>query len=626
MADLTPEKMLEYKDWIESFKTEEAARKLAEEGEVISKKPLATLGEATKDSLEKVKQEILEKEAAKKAEKLAIEGAKAEAEKVATERAKRAAYENLFKKAGTAEDVFEKVTSPSARKSAQESAEVFAKNLPKSNLLSTLGKVGKSAVKVLGPLGTIAQFLESEPSHSFEQEIKERDRLRLAAKTPQPTPESDTGIKPSVVQEEPSEEQEEIQEEIPKKQAYRPSETQPTDFKEEEKNTLEKMLAGASSRDLEERKKYSELLNRALEKRDFSEFAAQLGRATAQIGAGLGGAISKTEAAKPVGEDIYRQMIASSDKYVSDLEKKKALEIEERRMDPRSAESMAARAIIADLGIKVPETANAAFLEKQFPAISTLMARRELIASQKAREEERKEERMALREQREEERAEKRSERQKERLEKQVERFGSNKELQEQRAALTQMEAAETKIGEMINDPSFSLDTYKKKEFKADIPGVSLPFIGRTKFYDTDARELDTSFQTILNQAIKSFAGKAVTKNELERIKTQYEGGKFANERDFLQAFADVKKAIRRGISTGEKAYTKEALEEYENRGGRVVSKEKIGEEKYALKKPSTESRSKGFISKKTLEDYAKKYNISLEKAKENLKDYTHEE
>lgn len=364
------------------------------------------------------------------------------------------------------------------------------------------------------------------------------------------------------------------------------------------KPSLDEMLSDAANKDLEERKKYSDLLKDAIAKRDFTQLAAQLGRAASQIGAGITGTVERGVVTKPVGGEIYDKMIELASQPISDLEKQRVLEIEERKMDPESSDSRAARAIMQEFGIKVPKTATAAFLEKQFPSIATLTARREQAEKERALAEERRQDRLEARMSREaiaEERAE---DRRKERLEKDVTRFGTNKEIQEQRLAMDEIEAVEDKIRKFTSDPSFSFDTFNKKQYKGDIPGASLPFIGRTTFYDTDARELDSKFQAVLNQAIRSFAGKAVTKNELDRIRTQYEAGKFANEADYLQAMSDVKKAIRKGVSTTEKAFSKDVLKEYESRGGRVYSKDQPKEESKSTQKVSS-AQLKALVSSK---------------------------
>lgn len=151
----------------------------------------------------------------------------------------------------------------------------------------------------------------------------------------------------------------------------------------EKKSSLEKALAEAAKKDAEERTKYSDLLKEAVAKRDFTQLIAQLGSAASTIGAGIGGTVERGTVTKPVGEDIYKRMIETASQPISDLERKKTYEIEERKNDPQSAESIAARAIMNEFDIKVPETATAAFLEKQFPAISSLMARREATEAKK---------------------------------------------------------------------------------------------------------------------------------------------------------------------------------------------------------------------------------------------------
>jgi hypothetical protein len=190
-------------------------------------------------------------------------------------------------------------------------------------------------------------------------------------------------------------------------------------------------------------------------------------------------------------------------------------------------------------------------------------------------------------------------------IEKEAIKLGENKEYLEQQSALDEMESAEQKIAGFIKEPSFSLDTYDKKTFKKDLPGASVPGLGRVSFYGSNARELNAAFEGVLNRAIRSFAGKAVTRNELERIKTQYEGGKFANEKDFLQAFADVKKSIKRGLANTERTYSPKALDVLEERGKRLVSRES------SIKKEQLNSK---------IEAAAKEAGISYEKMEQYLR------
>jgi hypothetical protein len=149
------------------------------------------------------------------------------------------------------------------------------------------------------------------------------------------------------------------------------------------------------------------------------------------------------------------------------------------------------------------------------------------------------------------------------------ERQKLEKRMEEPSQALLALDDLESNIrSSYLKDPNFSLDTFNIKEYKGDLPGVNVPGLGRRSFYSSEARQLQGDIETVLNQMIRSFAGKAVTKNELERIKTQFSSGVFNNEAEMLNAMAKAKKIFRREMKSTEAAFSKEAVEHYKERGG----------------------------------------------------------
>lgn len=71
---------------------------------------------------------------------------------------------------------------------------------------------------------------------------------------------------------------------------------------------------------------------------------------------------------------------------------------------------------------------------------------------------------------------------------------------------------------------------------KLDLPGASVPGIGRVSFYNADARKLSDAAAKIFNVELKSRSGAAVTDNELTRMRKEFSDGKFNTEAELIDA------------------------------------------------------------------------------------------
>lgn len=127
-------------------------------------------------------------------------------------------------------------------------------------------------------------------------------------------------------------------------------------------------------------------------------------------------------------------------------------------------------------------------------------------------------------------------------------------------------------IGAVENQLGFKLDDIdddgKVNGKDIDLPGVSLPLVGRVSAYDGDARTLQSRVAKIFNVELKDRSGAAVTDSELERLRTEFAAGKFNSETEMLQALRDYKNAARVALANAEARFSPEAIAEYRDRGG----------------------------------------------------------
>lgn len=101
-----------------------------------------------------------------------------------------------------------------------------------------------------------------------------------------------------------------------------------------------------------------------------------------------------------------------------------------------------------------------------------------------------------------------------------------------------------------------------------DIPGVSIPGLGRTSFYNKDARTLSNTAQKLFNLDLKDRSGAVITTNEMERIKDEYSKGKYNDEAELMGAMGRYSRALREKMKNIEAGYSPDVVGEYQERGG----------------------------------------------------------
>lgn len=121
------------------------------------------------------------------------------------------------------------------------------------------------------------------------------------------------------------------------------------------------------------------------------------------------------------------------------------------------------------------------------------------------------------------------------------------------------IQAVEKKIG-------VNLDEYGGEA--VDLPGVSVPGLGRMTAHSGEARELETLVSRVFNAELKDRSGSAVTTPELERLKTEFASGRFNTEEEMLGALREYKIALRQATINIESGFPSDVVALREQRGG----------------------------------------------------------
>lgn len=205
---------------------------------------------------------------------------------------------------------------------------------------------------------------------------------------------------------------------------------------------------------------------------------------------------------------------------------------------------------------------------------------------------------------------------------KSVERLAGN--LGTSQDAARTIKNVEQLIGFDLNKYDPSKNTVDGK--KVDLPGVSIPALGRFTAYSSDARVLDNTASKLFNIELKDRSGAAVTTPELERLKMEYSQGKFNTESEILGAMKRYKSALLSKMRDIEAA-NPSAASRYASQGGTtsgylqdgVATKEK--QAAGSVNASETNFRKVGTkISKDEVMQYATKYGMTAEAAKSYLK------
>lgn len=133
------------------------------------------------------------------------------------------------------------------------------------------------------------------------------------------------------------------------------------------------------------------------------------------------------------------------------------------------------------------------------------------------------------------------------------------------------IDEVEAKLGGKLE--SFTRDkngNLTKDGKQVDLPGVSVPGFGRTSFYSGEARELQGAADKIFNTTLKDRSGGAVTDTEMDRLKNEFNSGKYNSEPELIDALQRFKRATARVLKNREAGYSKDVVDKYKDQGGRT--------------------------------------------------------
>jgi protein-tyrosine-phosphatase len=132
---------------------------------------------------------------------------------------------------------------------------------------------------------------------------------------------------------------------------------------------------------------FNEQLMRARESENQGRLGAGLGEAAQRLGAAIAGV--------EVGDvSPWRQQAQAAEGRVKKVKEFKDIQEEIQRNDPNSSESKAARELLKEQGITVPDTVSAAFIEKQYPQFTAIITRKESARQETIKRQERAQERL----------------------------------------------------------------------------------------------------------------------------------------------------------------------------------------------------------------------------------------
>lgn len=106
---------------------------------------------------------------------------------------------------------------------------------------------------------------------------------------------------------------------------------------------------------------------------------------------------------------------------------------------------------------------------------------------------------------------------------------------------------------------------------KIDLPGKSVPGIGRVFLPGSEGERLQTAFSNIFNTTLKERSGAAVTDQELNRLKNEFAQGKFNTEEKMVDALQRYKTILRKRLRQHEAAFSPEVRDRFKTQGGMLA-------------------------------------------------------
>lgn len=128
-------------------------------------------------------------------------------------------------------------------------------------------------------------------------------------------------------------------------------------------------------------------------------------------------------------------------------------------------------------------------------------------------------------------------------------------------------------LNKVLSKYGATLENFDPK--KVNLPGISLPFVGRVGAGEQFG-ELKSAVGAILSQELYDRSGKAVTEQELERMKEDFNMGKFNTEEQLIKAarrYKVIENKLKNNVVAG---FHPDVVSTFKSRGGEVPEYDKI--------------------------------------------------
>lgn len=164
------------------------------------------------------------------------------------------------------------------------------------------------------------------------------------------------------------------------------------------------------------------------------------------------------------------------------------------------------------------------------------------------------------------------SERRNEKNERQIETDMQklSKDIAGAQGVTSALDEVERQLGFKLDEANVSDGVVKVGGKAVDLPGVSVPGLGRVSAYSGKARELQGAAASVFNAELKDRSGAAVTNPELQRLKMEFGEGKFNTESEMISALQRYKRALKQELQNREAGYSKDVVGRYKDQGGRT--------------------------------------------------------
>lgn len=226
-----------------------------------------------------------------------------------------------------------------------------------------------------------------------------------------------------------------------------------------------------------------------------------------------------------------------------------------RETDPNSQESKMAFGLAQQMGYKgAPITA------AQFKDFSPIMQKKYEIEQRKLDRDESRAERRFLSGMKTDQALEKRDETDVQRLSKDI---GGVQDM------INSLDEVQNELGFKLDDAD-ATNGLKVGGKEVDLPGVSVPGLGRVSVHDDKAQRLQSAASKVFNSVLKDRSGAAISNTELERLKTEFGEGKFNTEPQMVAALQRFKRLTDQELANREAGYRPEVVDKYSERGGRT--------------------------------------------------------